>query len=135
MRNLVSCSIRWLVAIVIYGAIVGSTLAEGPGQRPGFTKLKDAFVFIDAELDKQDWIGLKNALFPPYQGEYYRTAWTYLRDLRGNSRLVNLELGKEFPTEKSESSAYTVDMMNDRVRVEFCKSNGKWYLSEVAGTK
>ena len=58
---------RWLFALVIMGAAVLPALAENVPLSPTFTKLGDALTFIDHGLDKEDWNGLTQALYPPFQ--------------------------------------------------------------------
>ncbi len=114
---------RCLIAIAALGISLSNAFAEAPARPPAFTHLKEAFAFIDNELDKQK--------LEPFHN-FYGIDAEFLKLARGNGRLLDEVRDKEFP---SNNTVYGVELLNDRVYAQFSKSGRKWHLDEIRGNK
>jgi hypothetical protein len=117
--------------------------ADDTSQSPVFLNLKDALVFIDTALDKNDWAGLTKALYPPFQpNDPNRDGWKQLKDERGKTRLADDFSDKNFP-----ASGNTLDIGASSVlgpprplligwsRINFIKTADGWHLNAIYGVR
>lgn len=98
-----------------------------PPPSPAFTNLRDALTFIDKALDKEDWNGLTQALYPPFEkDEPNRNAWEQLLSARGKRRLVDDFANQSFPTSDDT-------LLIGRVwsKIKFIKAEDGWHLNAI----
>jgi len=116
---------RWLIAIAICAVTMMPAWADGTTQLPGFTKLKDAFTFVDNELDKPHSKPFEDFLHLGIDAESLKIS-------RGKKRLVADVQNKEFPP---TDTVYGVELLNGQVYAQFSKRGSKWYFGEIRGNK
>lgn len=115
-----------------------------------FVKLSNALAFIDQKLDKEDWEGLTQALYPPYVGEPNRTSWKQLKAERGKLRLADIFSHQDFSDRIPEpvningtpASTYTIGSSNivgakfiGWSRIRFIKVDQGWCIYAIYGVR
>jgi len=111
-----------------------------------FDSLNEALTFVDQKLDKEDWKGLEDALYPPLrEDEPNRTWWQQLKEDRGQGRLNAIFSELHFPSEDGmyeypyDRDVYALGANNNAdsklkglSRITFLKTKAGWCLKAVS---
>jgi hypothetical protein len=127
---------RWLI-ILFFLAVTRITAFSDYTAERGFTRLADALVFIDHELDAGDWKTLNHSLYPPLQThDPNRSEWAQLKEDRGNLCLARVYADQDFPpTDLEFDIKIPRFQLEGESRVRFIKANGSWRINAAYFTR